>query len=75
MSDELNFVLKARREKLDALLARGEQVFGYSFERTHSAAEAVPLLPSDGEEGPVVSVGADRGVAGAREDGLRACRR
>ena len=56
MSDELNFVLKARREKLDALLARGEQVFGYSFERTHSAAEAVPLLPSDGEEGPVVSV-------------------
>ena len=56
MSDELNFVLQARRDKLDALLARGEQVFGYSFERTHSAATAVPLLLPDVEEGPVVSM-------------------
>ncbi|MGI9139761.1 MAG: lysine--tRNA ligase, partial [Gemmatimonadaceae bacterium] len=56
MSDELNFVLKARREKLDALVARGEQVFGYSFDRTHSAAGAAPLLAADAEEGPVVSV-------------------
>ena len=56
MSDELNFVLQARRDKLDALVARGEQVFGYSFERTHSAAAAVPLLPGGAEEGPVVSV-------------------
>ncbi|MGI9141472.1 MAG: lysine--tRNA ligase [Gemmatimonadaceae bacterium] len=56
MSDELNFVMQARRDKLDALLAGGEQVFGYSFERSHSAAAAVPLLSSDAEEGQIVSV-------------------
>ncbi len=56
MSDELNFVMQARRDKLDALVARGEQVFGYSFARTHSAAAAVPLLAEGAEEGPVVSV-------------------
>jgi len=56
VSDELNFVMQARRDKLDALVARGEQVFGYSFARTHSAAAAVPLLAEGVEEGPVVSV-------------------
>ncbi|HUR92636.1 MAG TPA: lysine--tRNA ligase [Gemmatimonadaceae bacterium] len=56
MSEELNFVMKARRDKLDALVASGEQVFGYSFARTHTAAAAVPLLATDAEEGPAVSV-------------------
>ena len=31
MSDELNFVLQARREKLDALEAAGVQPFAYSY--------------------------------------------
>ncbi|MGI8617581.1 MAG: lysine--tRNA ligase [Gemmatimonadaceae bacterium] len=56
MSEELNFVMQARRDKLDALVASGEQVFGYSFERTHSAAGAIPLLLAEADEGPVVSV-------------------
>jgi lysyl-tRNA synthetase, class II len=56
MTDELNFVMQARRDKLDALVAGGEQVFGYSFDRTHSAASAIPLLAADSEEGPVVNV-------------------
>jgi lysyl-tRNA synthetase class 2 len=56
MSDELNFVMQARRDKLDALVARGEQVFGYSFARTHAAAAVIPLLAPGSDEGPVVSV-------------------
>ena len=59
MSDEANFVRRARREKLDALVARGVQPFAYAFDRTHAAADAVRLHPADqgGEtEGDVVRV-------------------
>lgn len=60
MSDDqssLNFVQKARREKLDALIERGIAPFAYSFERTHQAAEAVARHP-DGlqDEGEPVRV-------------------
>jgi lysyl-tRNA synthetase class 2 len=55
VSEELNFVLKARREKLDALAAAGVSPFAYSFDRTHTAAAAVGAL-GDAEEGPVVHV-------------------
>ncbi len=51
--DDLNFVMRARREKLDALTARGVPAFGYSFERTHLAVEGPELL-GDAEEGPSV---------------------
>ncbi|HEX9483230.1 MAG TPA: lysine--tRNA ligase [Gemmatimonadaceae bacterium] len=54
MSDELNFVRKARLEKLDALLAAGVQPFAYGFERTHDAATAVVSLPEGRDEGDVV---------------------
>jgi lysyl-tRNA synthetase class 2 len=55
--EELNFVQRARREKLDALVARGVPPFAYGFDRTHEAADAARLLP-DGqqEEGAVVRV-------------------
>ncbi len=57
MSDEANFVRRARREKLDALVARGVQPFAYGFDRTHAAADAVRLHPADQEsEGDVVRV-------------------
>ncbi len=46
MSDELNFVLKARREKLDALRASGVNPFAYSYPRTHTTAEAQALMPA-----------------------------
>jgi lysyl-tRNA synthetase class 2 len=55
MSDELNFVQRARREKLDALIARGIVPFAYSFERTHRAADAVASHP-EGEHGEGESV-------------------
>jgi lysyl-tRNA synthetase class 2 len=59
MSDDLNFVMQARREKLDAMLAAGMEPFAYSYERTHDAAAAAALAPapeSGAEEGPEVSV-------------------
>ncbi len=55
MSEELNFVLAARREKLAQLEAAGVPPFAYSFERTHGAADA-PALLGDAEEGPEVRV-------------------
>lgn len=59
MSDEiedLNFVQKARREKLDQLVARGIAPFAYRFERTHAAGQAASALKEGEEEGPSVSV-------------------
>ena len=67
MSDEvhggeadLNFVMQARRDKLDALLERGVAPFAYGFDRSHFAAAAVALVPpaAEGEhtEGPTVRV-------------------
>jgi lysyl-tRNA synthetase, class II len=54
---ELNFVQRARREKLDALVARGIAPFAYSFERTHAASAAVASHPESAhEEGDTVRV-------------------
>jgi lysyl-tRNA synthetase class 2 len=50
MSEDLNFVQRARREKLEALEARGIAPFGYSFDRSHTAAAAVALHPADQQE-------------------------
>ena len=55
MSDDLNFVQVARREKLAALEALGIAPFAYAYDRTHSAAEALGAGPAEGE-GPVVRV-------------------
>ena len=57
MTEDLNQLLRARRAKLDALVALGVTPFGYSFDRTHTAAAALLTFPADGaEEGPSVSV-------------------
>jgi lysyl-tRNA synthetase class 2 len=57
VSDDANFVRRARQEKLDALIARGIPPFAYGFDRTHAAAEAVQLHPADQDsEGDVVRV-------------------
>jgi lysyl-tRNA synthetase class 2 len=63
VSDDLNFVLKARREKLEALRAGSINPFAYSYPRDRTAAEAVALLPasdasapSDDHDGPTVSI-------------------
>jgi lysyl-tRNA synthetase class 2 len=55
VSEDLNFLMQARRDKLDALRAAGTEPFAYSFDRSHSATEAVAALGAS-DEGPVVSV-------------------
>lgn len=39
--EAISFVEQARREKLEALRQRGTNPFGYGYERSHSAAEAI----------------------------------
>ena len=56
MTEDLNFVQKARREKLDQLVARGLQPYAYRFDRTHRAAAAVASLREGVEEGPTVRI-------------------
>lgn len=41
MSEETNDQLKVRREKMDAMVANGQDPFGSRFERTHLAAEII----------------------------------
>ena len=53
MSDELNFVLQARREKLAELTRQGVEPFAYSFDRSNMAADATALLGT-AEQGPTV---------------------
>ena len=53
--EDLNFVQRARREKLDELVARGVAPYGYRFERTHAASQAVAALPHGTDEGEAVS--------------------
>lgn len=55
MSDELNHVMRARREKLEALAALGVAPFAYSYDRTHGCGAALPLL-GEAEQGPTVRV-------------------
>jgi lysyl-tRNA synthetase class 2 len=55
VSEELNFVLQARREKLEALQAAGVAPYAYTFDRQNSAAQAQTLL-GDADEGPTVSL-------------------
>jgi lysyl-tRNA synthetase class 2 len=66
VTEELNFVLKARRDKLDALTAAGVPAFAYGFDRSHLATEAVSAMPAPSDAtgdsaaseqlGPVVRV-------------------
>ncbi len=56
MTDDLNFVLKARREKLARLEALGVAPFAYSFDASHDAASALRALPAEAAEGPRVTL-------------------
>ncbi|GAC1477166.1 MAG: lysine--tRNA ligase [Gemmatimonadaceae bacterium] len=60
MTDDVNFVQRARREKLDALVGRGVVPFAYAFDRTHPATAALDALGAGAgaaaETGPRVSV-------------------
>jgi lysyl-tRNA synthetase class 2 len=52
---ELNFLMQARRDKLERLRASGVEPFAYSFDRSHTAADAIAALGTS-DEGPAVSV-------------------
>ena len=54
MSEDVNFVMKARREKLAELAAAGIAPFAYAFEPTHDASVALRALPQGVEQGGVV---------------------
>jgi lysyl-tRNA synthetase class 2 len=56
VTDDLNFVQKARREKLDQLVARGIPPYAYAYDRSHTAAKAAATLGDGVEEGPEVTV-------------------
>jgi lysyl-tRNA synthetase, class II len=55
LTDELNFVLQARREKLEALEKAGVAPYAYGFDPEHSAAEVQTLL-GKADEGPPVTL-------------------
>ena len=57
MTDDLNFVLQARREKLEALEAAGIVPYAYSFDRQHTTSEAATLLGGAEESMPVKLAG------------------
>jgi lysyl-tRNA synthetase, class II len=57
VSEELNFVLQARREKLEAIEAAGVAPYAYAFARDNSAAQALALLGNADESPPVSLAG------------------
>ena len=56
MTDDINFVLRARREKLEAIRAAGVEPFAYSFDRKQTTTEALASMPDGEHDGPEVSV-------------------
>ncbi len=50
MTDDLNQVLRVRREKLDALRERGIEPFAYDYDATHGSADALARY-EEAEEG------------------------
>lgn len=55
--EERSCIEAARREKLAALIERGIAPFGYRFERSHSAQEALEAYEEDGVEVSVSTAG------------------
>ncbi|MEO6446521.1 MAG: lysine--tRNA ligase [Gemmatimonadaceae bacterium] len=56
MSEDLNFVLKARREKLAQLEALGVAPFAYRFDPSHDLVSALESMPAGVDEGARVTV-------------------
>jgi lysyl-tRNA synthetase class 2 len=61
--DDLNFVLRARRDKLARLEERGIAPFAYGFDRSHNVSDALGT-PVEGEAGVAEGEGATLRVAG-----------
>lgn len=54
--EEIGRVERDRLAKIEALVAAGVEPYAYSYDPTHSTAEALELLTADLEEGPTVRV-------------------
>jgi lysyl-tRNA synthetase class 2 len=64
MTDDLNHVMRGRREKLDALAAAGVAPFAYGYQRSHGCGEVAALFVEPEAGAPDVASGAgDGGVA------------
>jgi lysyl-tRNA synthetase class 2 len=55
VSEDANFLIRARRDKLASLETLGVAPFAYGYERTHDGAAAIAALGA-ADEGPVVRV-------------------
>jgi lysyl-tRNA synthetase class 2 len=71
--ESLNHVLRARREKLAALEARGVPPFAYRYDRTHDTIEAVRAFEALEGEARALPTRRRRGAAG-RGRGTRGAR-
>ncbi len=63
MSEDLNQVMRIRREKLALLRERGIPAFAYRFSRSHQAQEAVDLFRSSEDHGTLDDQGHGPAVA------------
>ncbi len=62
MTDDLNQVLKARREKLETLREKGIPPFAYRFQRSHTAQEAADRFQEVEDSGALDEAGHGPGV-------------
>ncbi len=62
MSDDLNQVMRIRREKLDLLKEKGILPFAYRFDRSHEVQSAVELFHREEEAGTLDDAGQGPGV-------------
>jgi lysyl-tRNA synthetase class 2 len=57
VSEDLNFVLQARREKLQQIIGDGYEPFAYSFDRSHTSAAALAFIGDAPESEAVAMAG------------------
>lgn len=67
--EELNFVLRARREKLAALEARGVPPFAYRYDRTHASVEAIAAFEALEAEARSGAAPSEEGAPAAEVEG------
>lgn len=71
-SEDLNFVMQARRDKLASMIDAGIEPFAYSYDQTHSALEALKLAPETGSEEESAPVSIAGRIVGWRGHGKTA---
>jgi lysyl-tRNA synthetase class 2 len=67
--EELNHVMRARREKLAALAARGVPAFAYAYARSHATDEAIAAFEALEREAGAAPPAAEAAVPAAEVEG------